>query len=70
MRAKTSFVTLHNNANMLISMKMVQTIFLFHKKMRNSYLGNYTKRGRKIFTCLNRRHEKQNNGSKWTPLCT
>ena len=31
------------------------------------YLGNYEKRGRKIFTCFNRRCEKRNVGSKWTP---
>ena len=39
----------------------------FHQKMRNWYLGNYKKEG-KIFTRLNRRREKRNNGSKWTPV--
>ena len=36
--------------------------------MRNWYLGNYKERERKIFTRLDRRREKRNVGSKWTPL--
>ena len=46
---------------------LIYEIF-FHQKMHNWYLGNYIKKGRKIFTRLNRRREKQNVGSKWTPF--
>ena len=79
MAAKASFVTLRNNANFFcVCENGAADMIFFHQKMRNWYLGNSKKKKkrrkkkkwRKIFTSLNRRHEKRNNGSKLTPLYT
>ena len=61
MEAKTSFVTLRNNAKiMLISVKMGQSIsFFFYQKMRNWYLGNYKKEGEKSLRVLTQKTKQK-----------
>ena len=70
MAAKTSFVTLRNNANLcyLAWKRRSRYDFFFTEKCVTDIQAIYKKEGRKIFTRLNRRREKQNVGSRWTPL--
>ena len=41
MAAKTSFLTLSNNANLWRKNDTADLNFVLHEKMRNRYLGNY-----------------------------
>ena len=70
MAAKTSFVTLRNNANLcwLAWKRCSRYDFFFTKRCVTDIEAITKKRGRKIFTRLKKRREKRNNGSKWTPL--
>ena len=69
MAAKTSFVTLCNNAKlMLISVKIAQPISFFLPK--DAYLGNYKKEGEKYSRVLTGGAKNEMLGPSGSPLCT
>ena len=71
MAAKTFFISSPKNANMLISVKMAQTLSIFfsHQKMHLTDIL-YKKRGRKISMRFNRRCKNEVLGESGPPLCT
>ena len=52
---------------MLINIKLARPIWIVFFHQKKLIFRKLQKRGRKIFNHFNRRCEKWNNGSKWTP---